>query len=61
MDLQQILASGGVSGGIVAIFYFTYKIFKRSRCTSLCCGYRNEIEVNLGSSNSSDKEKAFIV
>lgn len=60
MDIQQTLLNGGVSGGIVALFYFTYKIFKRSRCSSNCCGYKNDLEVSLGS-NSSDNKKPFIV
>jgi len=63
MDIQQSLINGGVSGSIVAILYFTYKIFKKSKCTSRCCGYRNEMEVTLGSNNSNSSrnlDKPFI-
>ena len=61
MDIEQSLINGGISGTIVAILYFTYKIFKKSKCTSRCGAYKNEFEVSLGSNSSNDKIKPFIV
>lgn len=59
-NIIQSLVSGGISSVIVASLYFTYKICKKSRCTTNCCGYRSEISVSLDS-NGSDKSKPFVV
>ncbi len=38
MDLSSILATGGMSGGVVAVAYLVYLFCKsrRSKCTSNC-------------------------
>lgn len=48
MDVNAV-ATSGVSAGIVAILYALYKVFKHSRCTSTCCGWRNSMNVSLSS------------
>lgn len=60
-NIIQSLVSGGISSVIVASLYFTYKICKRSRCSSNCCGYRSEMSVSLDSNGSDSKTKPFIV
>lgn len=67
-NFLEPLLSGGISSIIVASFYFTYKICKRSRCKSSCCGFKSELNVSLDGQNSLDsqnstdgKVKPFIV
>ena len=60
MDLNTLLSSG-VSGGIIAVFYVCYKIFKHSSCTSTCCGKQTDLKIDLSPPDSMDsKEKSFI-
>lgn len=58
-DIMQSLLTGGISSSIIAILYVAYKLCKKSRCRSSCCGYSIETDVSLGSNSSNDKP--FIV
>ena len=61
MDINSII-SGGLSGTVLAIFYVTYKILKRSKCRSKCCGYVSSMSVDITSNSSSNSlEKPMIV
>ena len=42
-----IIAAGGVSGGVVAVMYMAWKIFKHSRCKSSCCGKDASMSIDL--------------
>jgi len=61
MDISSII-TGTASGGILAIVYLTYKLFKHSSCRSSCCGVKSFLEVDLTtpSNSPSEKDKPFI-
>jgi hypothetical protein len=52
MDINSII-SGGLSGTILAGFYIVYKVIKKSKCRSNCCGRESSMSIDLGSNNSS--------
>jgi hypothetical protein len=57
MDLQNYLASGGVSGAIIAGLYIAYKCCYRRKFHSKCCG--GEMDVGSGQSSPETKEAVF--
>ena len=52
----SIIASGGVSGGVVAVMYMAWKLFKHSRCKSACCGHEASMSVDLEKGFETKKE-----
>lgn len=51
MDINSIV-SGGLSGTILAVFYVIYKIAKKSKCRSRCCGYESSMSMEMSGTNS---------
>jgi len=47
MDNISSYVSSGIAGGIIAVVYVVYKIFKHSACRSKCCGHTTEIQIDL--------------
>ena len=41
------LVPSGITGVVVMLIYFAYKLVKASSCRSSCCGLRSEFEVDL--------------
>ena len=56
MDISSII-TGTASGGILAIVYITYKLFKHSSCRSNCCGIKSSLQVDLSTPSNSPSEK----
>jgi len=46
MDTAPFVSSG-ITGGIIAVVYVLYKVFKHSACRSKCCGQMTELQVDL--------------
>jgi len=47
MDNPETYISSGLTGGIIAIIYVSYKILKHSSCRSKCCGQTTELQIDL--------------
>ena len=47
MDTPDSYISSGITGGIIAIVYVAYKVFKHSACRSKCCGQVTEMQIDL--------------
>jgi hypothetical protein len=56
MDIGGYLASGGVSGGIVAALYMMYKCCYRRKFHSKCCG----AEMDVGAGEPSPQQEARV-
>lgn len=57
MDVSSYLASGGVSGAIIAGLYIAYKCCYRRKFHSKCCG--GEMDVGSGQASPTTKEAPF--
>ena len=45
--MEEQILSGGVTGVIVMVLYAVYKVFKKSSCSSKCCGVESKIRIDL--------------
>jgi hypothetical protein len=54
-SLGNYIASGGVSGTIVCVFYFLYKCLYKKRIHSECCGNTMDIKDSQASPPKEDK------
>lgn len=52
MDLESIVKTGGVSGGIMCIVLAIYKLCHHCRFRSTCCGKEASMKVDLSPSGS---------
>jgi hypothetical protein len=50
-SIRNYVASGGVSGAIVCVFYFLYKCLYKKRIHSECCGNTVDIKEESTKSN----------
>lgn len=41
------LVPSGITGVVVMIIYFAYKLIKTSSCRSYCCGFASTFEIDL--------------
>ena len=44
-----------LSSMVLMIGYIIYKVFKHSRCKSVCCGHKTEVSVDLQETPDSKK------
>ena len=59
--IGNYLATGGVSGTIVCVFYFLYKCCYKKRIRSSCCGGSFDMKDSQSSSPTSKSEKGIQV
>lgn len=46
MDIGQMFAGAGASGGVVMALFITYKLLRSSHCRSNCCGRVVSVDVS---------------
>lgn len=46
MDLGQMFAGAGASGGVVMALFIVYKLLQHSHCKSNCCGRIVSVDVS---------------
>jgi len=56
MDIQNYIATGGISGTVVAVFYLLYKCCYKKRIRSSCMGGTLDIKEGQTSPDSTKKE-----
>jgi hypothetical protein len=56
-NVGGMIAAGGVSGGVIAIIYVVWKLFKHSRCKSACCGHEAAMSIDLEKGFETKKEE----
>jgi hypothetical protein len=54
-NIGTYIASGGVSGAVVCVFYFLYKCLYKKRIRSTCMGGTLDIKRDAPSPSSSEK------
>jgi hypothetical protein len=57
--LGNYIATGGVSGTVVAVFYFLYKCLYKKRIRSTCCG--GSLDIKEGQTSPSNNDKGIQV
>jgi hypothetical protein len=57
-SVSNYVATGGVSGAIVCVFYFAYKCLYKKRIHSDCCG--NTIDIKGENSPSTSKKEIAV-
>ena len=46
MDINQMFAGAGASGGVVMALFILYKVLRSSHCRSNCCGRIVSVDVS---------------
>lgn len=53
-DAPDISNYSSVATVVMLCAYFIYKVFKKSRCKSHCCGQKTSVQIDLENTNSKD-------